>query len=194
MEAGRRCFDTLSKDGVIRPDAIEVHDEIMKHVDDFIKCGKLLGDSGLSIGSGGNISVKMQNGILIKSGGSKLSNMTPEDVVFVTAVEDDKIYFLGPKKPSSETVMHWKIYEKRRDISAIAHVNAGPLDGVEIFVTPVEIAWGTTELGEDTAKLMENRDVLMLKNHGVVTLGKTLEEATKKIIDYADRNKGYIFT
>jgi ribulose-5-phosphate 4-epimerase/fuculose-1-phosphate aldolase len=184
----------ICNDGVIRPDAVEINEEIMRHVKNFIECGRLLGDNGLSIGTGGNISERMQGGILIKSGGSRLCCMKPEDVVFVSAVENNKVYFLGSKKPSSETMMHWYIYEKRKDINAIAHVNAGPVDGKDIFVTPIEIAWGTKELGEDTSRFLADRDVVMIKNHGVIAVGKTLYEATKKIIECADRNKAYIFT
>ena len=50
------------------------------------------------------------------------------------------------------------------------------------------------ELGYDTAELLKKSDAAMMKNHGVIAVGGSLTEATKLIIEYADKKKAFVFT
>jgi L-fuculose-phosphate aldolase len=184
----------LCEDGVRRPDAIEVGEVIKNHAHEFIESGKMIGKNGLTAGTGGNMSIKVPGGMLITRTGAKLSELKQDDIVFVAAVDGDNIYYVGQKKPSVETIMHWMIYQGRPEIGAISHVNAGPKDDKEIMTSNEEIAWGTRELGVDTANMFTNADVAMMKNHGVVAVSSSLKKATEIVVDYADNKKLYIFT
>jgi L-fuculose-phosphate aldolase len=184
----------IENDGTKRPRAIRIDDIIKEHVQEFIKNGKLIDKNGLAIGHGGNLSVKVPGGILITSTGSLLSDLKPDEIVFVGAADSDFIYFTGPKNPSSETITHWVIYQKNPNARAIAHVNTGPKDSKNIVVSEREITYGTKELGEDTARLLQKTNVVMMKNHGLMAIGNSLAEATQLAIDSGDRKKPYIFT
>ncbi|MCL5430602.1 MAG: class II aldolase/adducin family protein [Candidatus Marsarchaeota archaeon] len=183
----------IGKDGVKRPDSISIEQVIQDNSQRFIANGKEIAKNGLAIGTGGNLSMRVPGGILITSTGARLSDIKPDEIVFVYAVEKDNVYFAGSKRPSSETITHWIIYQSIQNIKAISHVNAGPKDGRGITVTKEEIPYGTEELGYDTVEYLKAVAVLMLKNHGMFAVGDDLDSATRLVIDSADKNKPYVF-
>jgi len=112
----------------------------------------------------------------------------------ITSIRSSLNPVLEPNsKHNWESPTHWAIYEKRSDIKAICHVNAGPKDDKNITVSTEEIPYGTTDLGYDTAKMLQQVDVVMMKNHGMMIVGHTLSEVINLTIDSADRNKPYVF-
>jgi L-fuculose-phosphate aldolase len=180
------------EDGATRPDSINIQTLIDKYVKDFIDCGKLIGKNGLSVGSGGNLSIKVPGGMLVTSTGSALDNLHADEIIFVAAANRENVYFFGSKGPSSESINHWTIYEEMPDVKAIAHVNVGPKEDKNILTTLQEIPYGTIELGLGIIPLLEKTNVGFLKDHGVVTIGKNLLEATNLLIESADKNKPFI--
>ena len=69
--------------------------------------------SGMTTTSGGNISIKDENGdIWITPGAVDKGSLTPKDIVCVKA--DGTV--IGPHKPSSEFPFHKAIYEMRPKI------------------------------------------------------------------------------
>ncbi len=166
---------------------------IMKYAKEFIENGKWISERGLAIGTGGNLSVRIPGGMLITATHSPLSDLKSDDVVFVTSVDSDSIYFIGNKKPSIETIMHWKIYNARPDVFAAAHVNVGPLEDKNILISDHEIIYGTGELADDTANFLKESDIVMMKYHGLVAVGKNLHAATNLVVDSADKEKPYIY-
>lgn len=72
--------------------------------------------SGLTTTSGGNISIKDENGdIWITPGGIDKGSLTPKDIICVKP--DGTI--IGPHKPSSEFPFHKAIYEMRPKMTAV---------------------------------------------------------------------------
>ena len=183
----------LCEDGYIRPDMINLDVILQDSFEEFSACGKQIEESGLAVGSGGNMSMRAPGGILVTSTGSKLSNLQLDDIIFVSSADGEKLFYYGQKKPSSETVMHWTIYQVRPEIQAVAHVNVGPKDDRNILTSTKEIAYGTYELAQDTSELFKATNSVMLKNHGVITVGKSLTKATELLIDMTDKNKPYIY-
>ncbi len=183
----------IDVDGVLRPDVISIQEIINQHVQEFIENGKQIGEEGLSIGSGGNLSVRIPGGILITSTGSELCNLQSEDIIFVSEADENKIYYVGSKKPSSETINHWVIYKNRKDIMAISHVNVGSKEDKHLLTTKKEFPYGTVELGNDAAKLLRKVDIIMLKKHGLIAVGNSLLQATNLLIESADNKKTYSF-
>jgi L-fuculose-phosphate aldolase len=183
----------IDSDGEERPEAISIQKVIDQYVQEFIDNGKKIGENGLAVGSGGNMSIKVPGGILVTSTGSNLSNLKPDDLVFVYEADENNVYYAGHKKPSSETINHWMIFKERKDIEAISHVNVGPKDEEHIVTTKKEIPYGTIELGRVAVNLLQKEDVIMLKDHGVIAVGKNLTEATNLLIESTDKEKPYIF-
>jgi L-fuculose-phosphate aldolase len=180
------------EDGATRPDSINLQTLINRYTQDFVNCGKLIGNHGLSVGSGGNLSIKVPGGILVTSTGSALDNLHDYEIIFVAAANRENVYFFGPKGPSSESINHWTIYEEMPDVKAIAHVNVGPREDRNIPSTLKEIPYGTIELGLGMIPLLRKANVVFLKDHGVVTTGQSLTKATNLLIESADKNKPYI--
>jgi len=180
------------EDGATRPDSINIQTLIDKYAQDFIYCGKLIGKNGLLVGSGGNLSIKVPRGMLVTSTGSALDNLHADEIIFVAEANRENVYFFGSKGPSSESINHWTIYEEMPDVKAIAHVNVGPKEDKNIPTTLEEIPYGTIELGLDIIPLLKKTNVAFLKDHGVVTIGQSLLEATNLLIESADKSKPFI--
>ncbi len=148
---------------------------------------------GMSPYTSGNISLRVQKGILISSSGVCLNDMQEEDIV-LTDFSGNLIE--GNKKPSSEKIMHTEIYKKREDINAIIHshcpiITAFAVAGVEIkkpilpdfallcdkvplipYYCPSSV-----ELASSVGEYFEKYSMVLLKNHGVVVGADSLQNA-----------------
>ncbi|MDR0911243.1 MAG: class II aldolase/adducin family protein [Methanobrevibacter sp.] len=98
-------------------------------------------------------------------------------------------------KPSSEVLMHTYIYKNRKDINGIVHTHSPYATGFSFSNKKLkrmegfgkiereflkEIPYkkpGTIELAKHSSIAISDEDVLILKEHGVISVGKTIEEA-----------------
>ena len=95
-------------------------------------------------------------------------------------------YVNGVKEPSSESFLHYSIYKEREDVKAIFHVHD---DGVlkhakemNIPVTHEKKFYGTIELSSEAMKILKNYDYIALKGHGIVAMGKSIEETSRLVL------------
>lgn len=96
---------------------------LQKEREDVVRyCRKLI-ESGLTKGTGGNISVlnRRQGLFAISPSGMDYFEMTPEDVV-VMDLEGNVVD--GNRKPSSEHALHSILYTDRDDIGAVVHTHS----------------------------------------------------------------------
>ncbi|MFV0431693.1 MAG: class II aldolase/adducin family protein [Alphaproteobacteria bacterium] len=148
--------------------------------------------TGLNSGSAGNVSLKIKEGILITPSGMAYSKIRPEDIVFMD--EDDKYY--GNLLPSSEWHFHCAIQKARSDINVVLHAHSpwsmivacarkdipaihymiGVAKTNVIKCSPYE-PFGSKELSEVALKALGDASACLLGNHGIITTGKTMEEA-----------------
>ena len=152
-------------------------------------------EDGLIRLSSGNFSLRIDE---------KLAAMTPGGILYRSMeVDDISIIDLdgntvdGPA-PSSETPMHTAIYKQIPRIKAICHTHSIyamilaqleqdiPLISIELMVcgAPIPVApWatpGTAQAGEVTVEIFQKREalkVLLLRKHGLVAVGQSLDEA-----------------
>lgn len=103
-------------------------------------------------------------------------------------LENRTVFAEGTRKPSSESMLHYAIYQKRPDINAIFHGHS--LEILEnshllnIPETKKEEDYGTIELVEAALKILKNETkIFNLKNHGFFSLGKDMETAGNQIIE-----------
>ncbi|MCK4407398.1 MAG: class II aldolase/adducin family protein [Bacteroidales bacterium] len=155
-------------------------------------------EQNLTTCSGGNISFKVDEKIiLITPSQLDKARLTPEQIGIVTVDGEN----LNPElKPSMETGMHLSIYKKRPDIKAVVHAHPPcatsfsatnkkvncKLNGEARFVIgdPVYTKYalmGSEELAEIVSEATLNGNVVLMKNHGVLTVGKTLLEAFDRL-------------
>lgn len=157
---------------------------------------------GMTTTSGGNLSIKDENGnVYITPGGTDKGSMTAEDIVCIRA--DGTME--GKHKPSSEYPFHMKIYETRSDIRAILHAHPPAMVAYSIVRKIPDISafpelkacigsvgmaeyglTGSEELGEKIAKVFaEGCNVAELENHGLV-VGSTDIESAYQVFEAMD--------
>ncbi|ABR55790.1 L-fuculose phosphate aldolase [Methanococcus aeolicus] len=163
----------------------------MDNLKEFIKICHYLYDRKYVVGSGGNVSIKKDNLIYVTPTDSLLGFINEEDIA---VVDMDGNIIKGA--PTSELYMHLNIYKKRNGVNAIVHTHslystALPMADKEIkLLTPESRIFlkkigyvdyfeaRSMELANEVSK--KDEDVIVLKNHGIVCVGKNLMDAYLK--------------
>ncbi|MEM2281471.1 MAG: class II aldolase/adducin family protein [Candidatus Bathyarchaeia archaeon] len=176
-------------------EGMHVEDAIQSLRDRMVHVGKQLYNYGLVVGSEGNISARIPgtNRILIKPSGVSMGFLKAEDFIVVD-LDGNKVE--GELPPSIETPLHTAIYRARNDVQGVVHTHA-PLAtafgiaGVEIIplmvemflyipngvpIVPFELP-GSKALAEAVQKMIKDYNAVILENHGIITVGPTIEEA-----------------
>ncbi len=164
----------------------------------MIQISSYLYEKGLVPGKSGNISIRYKKDeferIAVTPRGLSLKSLAEKDIVIVD-MEKNKIYD-DNKTPTSELLMHLKIYKTRKDVNAVIHTHSpiatgfafagekiekiegfGPVN--DKFITYVDYYNpGSVELAEAVSKGLEKSDVVILEEHGIVSVGKNLDDAS----------------
>ncbi|NBJ68092.1 MULTISPECIES: L-fuculose-phosphate aldolase [Clostridia] len=161
----------------------------------IVEYGKKLIDSGLTVGTGGNISIfDKDSGLMgITPSGIEYHNLTEEDVIIMDLYGN---VVEGELRPSSEHQMHSIVYKNRYDAVAMIHMHA--LYSTTISCLNVDLpaidylvahsggknircanyaTYGTNELAENALEAMKDRKAVLLANHGINVVGSSLAEA-----------------
>jgi L-fuculose-phosphate aldolase len=147
---------------------------------------------GLVVGTAGNISVRIDDQVLITPSGLPYELIECDDLC---VVDPDGQQLDGARRPSSETPLHTLIY-RTTEAAAVVHTHSSyattlacvidelpaihytihrfggdtiPVAGYELF--------GSDALAERVAPLLQERRGVLLRNHGAVTYGRSLAEA-----------------
>jgi L-fuculose-phosphate aldolase len=162
---------------------------------EILKTGRQMLESGLVLGTWGNLSVRLAalDGFLITPSGVDYRLLSEEDLVLVD--------FMGRKvegrlRPSTETLLHAAIYKNRPDVNAIVHTHSphssvfavnrqeippvleefaqlvGGIIKVAAYAPP-----GSSELAEAAVAALGDQRAVLLANHGLVSVGASLQEA-----------------
>ncbi len=157
---------------------------------------KRLADKGFFPGTSGNITMRLpDNTILITPSGRAKDMLVTEDIVRTDLT--GKI-LEGNRKPSSEIKMHLYIYNMRKDVNAIVHshppytVAACCSGGIKsellaeslLVLGDVPLARfaspSTSGICDSISPFVSFSNAFLLANHGGVTLGKDIEEASNR--------------
>jgi L-fuculose-phosphate aldolase len=164
----------------------------------MVEISRYLYEKGLVPGKSGNISMKFKKDefefVAVTPSGLSLKSLKEKDILIVDM--NGNLIYNSEMKPTSELIMHLKIYEQRNDINAIVHTHspiatgfafAGEkIDRIEGF-GPIKDKYisfindyppGSVDLAEAVSKGLKNQDIVLLKEHGLVALGENLDEAT----------------
>lgn len=153
---------------------------------------RYLYSKGLAPGKAGNISARAGDAVAITPSGVSLKDVEPDNVI-MTSLAGNKL--TGSGKPSSELPLHLDVYQVREDVGAIVHTHSPYVTGFALagesierlegfgeiknpLIEMVEYAPpGSDELARLVADGLKKEDVVVLKGHGLVATGETLEEA-----------------
>jgi L-fuculose-phosphate aldolase len=158
-------------------------------------------ESGLVVGSAGNVSVRAGNSILITRGGALLKDVAPEDCLEVGLSEGVISGAPGSGfRPSSELPLHLAVYAAT-DAAAIVHTHShyatvlGTLVDelpavhytINHFGGTVRVAryqtFGTEELAAAVSEALRDRSAALMANHGAVVTGRDVESAVSGAIE-----------
>lgn len=163
-----------------------------------------LARNGLVAWTGGNLSaIDRDNGvIIIKPSGMLYDHMTPDDMVVVAL---DGTVVEGNHGPSSDTLSHLQIYAGREDVGAVVHTHstyatAFAAVGREIpccltaiadeFGGPIPCGGyariGSDEIGKELLRAIGNSPAILMKQHGVFTVGATITKALQAAVMVED--------
>ena len=150
-------------------------------IEQLIRIGKALAAKGFCPENCGNLSFRVANGFVITPVCASLGNLTPQDFVLVKDVNilKKKVSCAGKVKPSSESMMHKMIYDARLDAQVILHAHALGLKNA--IATKKAYPYGTLEFAKSAVEVLKDHDLVILKGHGFVSIGKTVDEAYARI-------------
>lgn len=181
----------------------EKFDSLKKEIVDL--CQQLLKEKHV-IGSAGNVSLRVKDDdkefVLITPSNVRYDEMASEDIL---TIDMEGKVMEGNRNPSVEKKMHLSIYNKREDVNAIIHAHSiystvlsaldmsipaifeefVPYIGGEVQCAKYGEA-GTEELAEGVLNALEDRNAVLLANHGNLCCGSHLDSAYT-ILKYLER-------
>lgn len=152
----------------------------------------------------GNVSARdPESGlVVIKPSGLKYPDLRPENMVIVDL--DGKMVE-GEMKPSSDTASHLYIYRHRPDLNGIVHTHsryatafAAMGKPIPVYLTAIADEFGgpipcggfaligSEAIGQVVVESIGNCPAVLLKNHGVFTVGPNAEAAVKAAVMVED--------
>lgn len=164
----------------------------------------MLPKAGLVTWTSGNVSGRdrASNLVAIKPSGVRYEHLTPEDIVIVD-LEGNVVE--GRLKPSVDTATHLYVYRQRPDVGGMVHTHspyATAFAAVGKTITPCltaicdefggEIPLGAyapiggEEIGREIVRSIGASSAILMRNHGVFTIGKDAEAATKAAVMVED--------
>jgi L-ribulose-5-phosphate 4-epimerase len=136
--------------------------------------------------------------VVIKPSGVPYAELTPEAMVVVDL--EGKVVE-GKLKPSSDTFAHVYVYRHRPEVNGVVHTHSTfatawaavgrPIPAVltaicDEFGGPIPVGAyariGGDEIGQEILRSIGSSPAILMKNHGVFTIGKTPETAVKAAV------------
>ena len=163
--------------------------------------------SGLNQGTSGNVSHRIEGGMLVTPTSLPYAQMQPEDIVEMAF---DASYE-GRRMPSSEWRFHRDILKNRTDANVVLHTHsvfsttlAVHEKGIPCFHYMVAVAggidircapyacFGTQELSDYALEALEGRTACLLGHHGLIVLAENFARAMWRAIEVEVLAKMYV--
>lgn len=159
--------------------------------------------------SGGNVSLRIDDDhILVTPSGMGYEGMVEDDII---VMDIDGGVVEGERRPSVDSVALLYIYKNLSEIRAIIHTHqvyatAAGLVGENLpcaVTTLANAALGAVnvapyssaaslEMGVEAVKYLEGKRAVILKHHGVITVGGSIKEALYAAVYLEDAAKTYL--
>lgn len=166
----------------------------------LVELHRELPKNNLVVWTGGNVSARDPKSglVVIKASGIRYEEMRLDHMVVV----DVKGRIVeGNFKPSSDTASHLYIYRHRADVGGVVHTHSPYATAFAAIGKPVPCVLtaiadefggpipcggfaliGDEAVGKEVTKNIGNASAVLLKNHGVFTIGKDAKSAVKAAV------------
>ena len=167
-----------------------------KSRDEIAKLAKSMYERGLTFGSSGNISVRLDDGWLMTPTGVSMAEIDPGRISKL----DMSGQHISGDKPTKEIFLHLAMYEQRTSAGAIVHLHSTHSVAVSCMayvdpknVLPPITAYyvikigtlplipyfppGDVDLAKAVGEMASDHHAVLLANHGPVVAGKSLRDA-----------------
>jgi L-ribulose-5-phosphate 4-epimerase len=159
---------------------------------------------GLVAWTSGNVSARDSGTglVVIKPSGVRYERLRPEHMV---VVDLDGRVVEGALKPSSDTASHLYIYRQRPDVGGVVHTHSTYASAFAAVGRPIPVYLtaqadefggpipcggfaliGGEEIGRVVLEALGSSCAVLLKNHGVITIGPNAEAAVKAAVMVED--------
>jgi L-ribulose-5-phosphate 4-epimerase len=155
---------------------------------------------GLVTWTGGNVSGRDPDTgyVVIKPSGVRYEELTPESLVVLdlagTVIE-------GSFRPSVDTATHLYVYRHRSDVGGVVHTHSPYAtsfallgQSIPVYLTAMADEFGTEipigaycqigdeQIGQEIVRSIGDSPAILIKSHGVFTVGKNAEAAVKAAV------------
>ena len=164
----------------------------------LVAANRQLLELGLNHGSAGNVSVRDGAGLLITPSGMAPEACAPEDMVWMDMDGQPR----GDRAPSSEWRFHRDILASRPEVGAVVHTHARfattlaclrrevppfhymiALTGADTIRCAPYALFGSQALSDAALAALQGSKACLLANHGMIALGRDLEEAVSVAVE-----------
>lgn len=173
-----------------RHELVRLHAELPRH--------------DLVVWTGGNVSVRdPETGLIaIKPSGVRYDDLTAESMV---VLDPDGAIVEGTNKPSSDTASHLYVYRQRPDVNGVVHTHSRYATAFAAVGRPIPVYLtaqadefggeipcggfafiGDEAIGEVVVQTIGRSPAVLLKNHGVFTVGPSASAAVKAAVMVED--------
>jgi L-fuculose-phosphate aldolase len=164
----------------------------------MVQASRQLVELGLNRGTSGNVSVRCGESFLVTPSGQPADELMPESMVAMNFSGKP----LSEGKPSSEWRFHRDILAARSDTGAVVHTHSifattlsclhreippfhymiAVAGGDSIRCAPYAL-FGSQALSDSALTALEGRKACLLANHGMIALGRDLDEAISVTVE-----------
>ena len=174
-----------------------------------VETARALNASGINQGTSGNVSARIDGGLLITPTSLPYEQMQAADLVALD-LQGQPLHD-GQRRPSSEWRLHADILRQRPEAQAVVHCHSTSATalachgrGIPAFHYMVAVAGGVdvrcapyalfgTQLFSDLAlAALEGRQAALLAQHGQVTLATSLQQALRLAIEVETLARMYL--
>ena len=170
------------------------------HLKTFVEAAHRIGTHQLLLCSSGNLSWRLNDEImLISQTGSWLPYLS-KDQVSISRLTDGTI--LNHINPSMDSGFHFGIMHHRKDVKVILHfqslygttlacmpdtpTNFNVINEIPLYIGKIDmlpyICPGSPELGIKVTESMKTHDLVVLRSHGQVVVGKSFDDVIQKAL------------
>ena len=182
-------------------------DEALRH--QLVTVARRMNGTGLNQGTSGNLSVRIEGGLLVTPSSLPYEQMEVGDLVALDL--SGQPLKQKQRRPSSEWRLHADVLSCHPEAMAVLHchpIHATALAchdrGIPAFHYMVAVAggdeircapyatFGTKELSDNVVNALAQRTACLLARHGMVTLGKDLESALRVAVEVETLARMYL--